>query len=87
MISETTQSDVDKLISKIYRDAIVKKSTKQFITLQYTPSSFPTKMHMIVQRVLSFLPNTNYLGKPFIMSVSYNKGTQDYEIIVKNPNI
>ncbi len=87
MVSETTQQDVDKLINNIYRDAMIKNSKHQFITLDYSPKSFPDKMHMIVQRVLSFLPNTNYQGKPFIMSVSFNKKTQDYEIVVKNPRI
>jgi len=82
---ETTKEEVDKIISKVYRDALIKKSKNDFITLRYFPDNFPDKMSKVINNVLGFLPNTNYLGKPFIMSVSVNKGTSEIEIIVKNP--
>jgi ribonuclease BN (tRNA processing enzyme) len=84
-MKETSQQNVDKMISKIYRDALIKKSNKQFITLQYTKENFPDNMHEVLKSVLSFLPNTKHKGQPFIMSVSVNKKTEEYEIIVKNP--
>ena len=84
---ETTQVDVAKMISKIYRDAMIKNSSKNFITLTYMPENFPDNMRVALHRVLGFLPNTNYQGKPFIMSVSTNKGTQEIEIVVKNPKL
>jgi len=84
---ETTQVDVDKIISKVYRDALVKKSKNDFITLKYMPENFPNNIRLVLNKVLGFLPNTNHHGKPFIMSVSTNKGTSEIEIIVKNPNI
>jgi len=86
-IIEVQQTEVDKMINKIYRDALIKNSTNDFITLKYTHSSFPDKMHHLLYHVLGFLPNTNYKGKPFIMSVSHNKSTKEFEIIVKNPKI
>jgi len=82
---EVMKEDVDKMISKVYRDALIKKSKNDFITLRYMPENFPENMHIVLHRVLGFLPNTNYRGKPFIMSVSMNKGTQEIEIVVKNP--
>ena len=87
MTAETTQVDVDKMISKIYRDAMIRNSKQQFLSLNYLPESFPESMQLVLSRVLSFLPNTNHKGLPFIMSVSHNKRTHEYEIIVKNPKI
>jgi len=86
-IIEVHQTEVDKMINKIYRDALIKKSTNDFITLKYTLDNFPKNLHQSLHRVLGFLPNTNYKGKPFIMSVSHNKSTKEFEIIVKNPKI
>jgi len=82
---ETTKEDVDKLINKIYRDAKIKKSNQEFFTLYYHPEQFTKEIQEVLNSVLGFLPNTNYLGNPFVMSVSVNKGTKEIEIIVKNP--
>ena len=84
---ETKHTDVDKMINKLYRDAMIKKSKHSFLTLTYMPENFPDNMRLVLERVLTFLPNTNYKGKPFIMSVAHNKSTQEFEIIVKNPYI
>ena len=86
-MTEITKEIVDKMISKVYRDALIQKSKNDFITLKYMPENFPDNMRVVLHRVLGFLPNTNHLGKPFIMSVSTNKGTKEIEIIVKNPNL
>lgn len=86
-MTEIDNDSVQKMISKVYRDALVRNSSNDFITLHYKPENFPDKMRIVLHRVLGFLPNTNHLGKPFIMSVSTNKGTQAIEIIVKNPNL
>jgi hypothetical protein len=83
---EIIKEEVDKVISKVYRDALIKQSKHNFITLRYKPDHFPRNMQIVLDKVLGFLPNTNHLGKPFIMSVSVNKGTKEIEIIVQNPN-
>lgn len=82
---EVKQELVDKMINKIYRDVCIKKSNQQFITLTYKPEQFPENMRPLLKSVLSFLPNTNYKGKPFIMSVSHHILTKEIEIIVNNP--
>ena len=84
---EINQADVDKMINKLYRDVMIKKSKQTFITLTYMPHNFPDNIQVVLNRVLSFLPNTNYRGVPFVMSVAHNKRTQEFEIVVKNPYI
>ena len=80
-----SQLDVDKMLSKIYRDALIRKSSQSFLTLHYKSIDFPESMQIALSRVLSFLPNTNYKGRPFIMSVICDKQSKEYEIVVTNP--
>lgn len=83
------ESDVRKLVEKIYRDVMVTQSGDYFIKLKYTFKHFkdiipdPDLFHIII----GYLPNTNHRGMPFVLSVVYNKGENNYEITVHNPRL
>ena len=79
---------IKQIVSKIYRDTMVNQSTDYFIIHRYQPWQFkdlidPKTFHAIV----GFLPNSKYRDRPFIMSVTYSKKTQEYEIVVHNPKL
>lgn len=87
-MKEIHEDSVSKILNKIYRDILVTQTKKYFITTTYTAEQFshittPDIFHSII----GFLPNTKYRGKPFILSVIFNKKLKTYEIIVKNVNI
>ena len=45
---EINQIDVDKMINKLYRDALIRKSAQTFLTLTYTPENFPKNMQIVL---------------------------------------
>ena len=83
------ESDVRKLVEKIYRDVMVAQSGDYFIKLTYTYKHFKDIIPDtdIFHNVICYLPNTNHRGMPFVLSVVYNKGENNYEIIVHNPRL
>jgi len=79
---------ISKIVGKIYRDTIVHQTQEYFITHIYKASQFESMVPKdIFHRVIGFFPNTKYRGKPFILSVVYHKGNDEYEIIVHNPKL
>lgn len=87
-MKEIKEEVVLKILSKIYRDTIVYQSSEYFISHVYKASHFKDLVEPdIFHNIISFLPNSKYKGIPFILSVIYNKRTEDYEITVHNPTV
>lgn len=87
-MQEVDEKNISKILSRIYRDTMVTQSNDYFITHKYAPNQFKNIVSpRIFRTVLGFLPNTRYRGKPFIISVIYNKKNDSYEVVVKNPNL
>lgn len=87
-MKEISEENVVQIVGKIYRDSMVKQSGDYFITHTYTARQFETLVdNDTFHSVIGFLPNTKYHGIPFIMAVSYNKKTKEYEITVHNPRV
>jgi len=87
-MKEINEESVSKLVNKIFRDTSVTQTKDYFIKHIYTSDQFSHIVEKdIFHSVIGFLPNTKYRGKPFIMSVVYNKGDKSYEIIVHNPKL
>lgn len=87
-MKQVDEEMVAKVVGRIYRDTMVTQSKEYFITHVYEASQFenivtPDVFHNIV----GFFPNTKYRGKPFIMSVVFNKLLKNYEITVQNPSL
>jgi len=87
-MQETNEKNISKILSRIYRDTMVTKSNDYFIKHNYKPEQFKSMVNSdIFRSVIGFLPNTKYKGRPFIMSVIYNKKYDSFEIVVQNPNV
>lgn len=86
-MKEIDEELVGQIISRIYRDTIVTNSTEYFVKHVYQFSDFDeVTSKETFHSIIGFLPNTNYRGSPFVLSVSFNKRDSLYEITVKNPN-
>jgi hypothetical protein len=87
-MKEVTEEIVKQIVGKIYRDSMVKQSGDYFIKHTYTARQFESLIdNETFHSVIGFLPNTKYHGTPFIMGVSFNKKTKEYEITVHNPRV
>jgi len=87
-MNETDQLTIRNLVKRFYNDAKIKNTDKSFITLLYKHNQFKDMMdEKTFNSVLGFLPNMNYQGKPFILSVSFSRYNKEYEITVYNPRI
>ena len=83
---EVDYSAIKKLIKRITADAMNKMSSEYFLTLSYKASQFKSLLdEKSFDVVLRFLPNTNNNGRPFILSVAFNKKTKEYQVTVINP--
>ena len=84
---EISEETVSKIIGRIYRDTLVAQQTDNFVMHTYKPDDFEGLADgNLLHSVLGFLPNVNYRGAPFVMSVVYDKRLKHYEITVHNPN-
>lgn len=87
-MNQINEDVVTKLIGKIYRDTMIIQSPNYFITHRYKAEQFQAMMEPhIFHSVIGFLPNTKYRGVNFIMSVTFNKATKEYEVTVHNPKL
>lgn len=85
---EVTETVVKQIVNKIYRDANTQMSGEYFIILKYTDVDFKDLIDPnSFKQLISFLPNMNYKGMPFIMSVVYSKFENNYEVTVHNPRV
>ncbi len=85
---EVSEEVVGQIIGKIYRDSLVKQTKGYFITPVYLAKQFETFVDAeAFHRIIGFLPNTKYRGVPFIMGVSFNKMSKEYEVTVHNPKV
>ena len=85
---EVSEEVVGQIVGKIYRDSVVDQSKNYFIKHVYTAQQFESIVDAeTFHKVIGFLPNTKYRGVPFIMGVSYNKKTKEYDITVHNPKV
>jgi hypothetical protein len=80
---------VKKLVEKIYKDALVSNISDYFLKLKYTHRHFKSFIEdkKTFHNVISYLPNSNHRGMPFVLSVVFNKGADEYEITVHNPRL
>lgn len=82
------EEDIEKLLSRFYKDAAIKKSKDDFIILKYKHGEFDRLIpNDIFFDIVHFLPNIKFRQKPFVMGVTYNIRTKIYEITVINPKI
>ena len=88
-MKEISESTIRKVVEKIYRDVMVTRSSEYFIRLKYTHKHFKTIIDDkdLFHTVVSYLPNSNHRGAPFVLSVVFDKGISEYEIIVHNPRL
>ena len=87
-MEEVKEEVVSKIVGKIFRDTMVTQSNNYFIKLKYKAESFNTCITQTAfHSIIGFLPNTKYRGKPFVLSVVYNKKLDEYEITVHNPKL
>jgi hypothetical protein len=83
-VADTT---IGHILRKIFLDTSVTQSQEYFIKHKYSAADFTSLVEEdIFKRIIGFLPNVKYRGKPFILSVAYNKKNDNYEIIVHNPS-
>ena len=77
---------VGQILRKIYLDTNVTQSPDYFIKHKYTAQDFESLIDVeSFKRIVGFLPNTKYKGRPFIMSVAYSRKDDNFEITVQNP--
>lgn len=87
-MKEVSDVVVKKIISKMFRDATIEMSGEYFIILTYKFHEFKDIIdEETFNNIIGFLPNMNYKGLPFIMSVVHNKFENEYEITVHNPRL
>lgn len=87
-MKEVREETVSKIVGRIYRDTALTQSNQYFIKHTYTASQFENLVsEEIFHSIIGFLPNTKYRGRPFIMSVLFNKRQNNYDIIVHNPKL
>ena len=87
-MKEISEENVSKIVGRIFRDTCVTQSKQYFIKHIYTSNQFKSIVEKkVFHSIIGFLPNTKYRGKPFIMSVIFNKKKDNYEIIVHNPKL
>lgn len=79
---------IGQILRKIFLDTNVTQSHEYFIKHKYSASDFTCFVEEdVFKKIVGFLPNVKYKGSPFILSVTYSKKNDDYEIIVLNPNV
>lgn len=82
---QVTEEEIGQIIGRIYRDTMVYQSSHYFIKHIYNADQFSEIMDApTFHSIVGFLPNIKYRNSPFIMSVAFNKKSQDYEITVHN---
>lgn len=87
-MQEIDQLTIKKIIKRMYGDAMKQLKPDYFITLKYHAFQFKDMIdEKALQTVMGFLPNTKHNGSPFVLSVSYNKGTGEFEVTVHNPRV
>ena len=88
-MKEISDTIVKKLVNKIYKDAIVANSGEYFLKLKYNYNHFKMIIEdkNVFHSIIGYLPNSNYRGMPFVLSVVHNKGKDEYEIVVHNPRL
>ena len=85
-MNEVEQVVVKRIVKRIFADANNRMSSEYFLVLRYKAFQFKDMIdESSFKSVLGFLPNMKHNHQPFIMSVSYNKGTTEFEITVINP--
>ncbi len=86
-MKEISEEVVSRIVGRIYRDTVVAKQTDYFVSHIYKLEDFNGLTTAdVLHSVLGFLPNVNYRGAPFVMSVIFDKYNKHYEITVCNPN-
>ena len=87
-MKEIKEETVSKIVGKIFRDTAVTQTKDYFIKHTYTADSFKNIVGAdVLHSVIGFLPNTKYRGRPFILSVIFNKKIATYEVTVHNPKL
>jgi len=88
-MKEIDESTIKKVVDKIYRDCMVTTDSNYFLTLKYTHKHFKALIpdKKTFHSIIGYLPNSNHRGMPFVLSVVYNKNSEEYEIIVHNPRL
>jgi len=88
-MKEINEKIVKKMVDKIYKDAMVTNSNDYFLKLKYNYKHFKKLIENkdIFHSIICYLPNSIYKGMPFVMSVVYNKNSDEYEVLVKNPRV
>jgi len=89
MMKNVDEAIVRKVVEKMYRDSMVTQSGDYFLKLKYTWKHFKEMIPEkdVFHTIIGFLPNSNHRGMPFVLSVVYNKGADEYEITVHNPRM
>jgi len=79
---------IGQILRKIFLDTNVTQSSNYFINHTYRAEDFSGLVEAeTFKRIVGFLPNVKYKGKPFILSVTFNKKKNNFEVIVHNPNM
>lgn len=87
---EIDESMIRKMVDRMYRDCLVTAdSSSHFLKLKYNHKHFKALIpdKQTFHSVVGYLPNSKHRGKPFVLSVVFNKGTEEYELIIQNPNL
>lgn len=85
---EVDQLAIKKLVRRMHADAMKEMSNDYFLTLKYRANKFAELIdEKSFKSVLGFLPNIKHNHQPFIMSVSHNITTGEYEVTVINPRV
>jgi len=83
---EISEQLVEQIIGRIYRDTVVSKSPDYFVKHTYSYNDFKELTSKeVFHSIIGFLPNVTYRDAPFILSVTFDKRSHNYEITVKNP--
>lgn len=81
---------VGQILRKIFLDTSVTQTQDKnyFIKHTYSADDFSSLTDAeTFKRIIGFLPNTKYKGRPFILSVAYNRKHDNFEIMVHNPKM
>lgn len=85
---EVEQLVIKKIVRRIYADAMKEMRADYFLILKYRATQFRDLIDASsFKSVLGFLPNIKHNHQPFVVSVSTNIKSGEYEITVINPRI
>ncbi len=87
---QINEHTIGQILRKIYLDTCVTQTQEKnyFISHTYAADDFTSLIDSeTFKRIIGFLPNTKYKGKPFILSVAYSRKHDNFEVMVHNPKM